>query len=644
MKISGCVIAKNEEKNIERCLKSLKEVCDEIVFVDTGSTDNTINIAKKIGAKVYHFKWIDDFSAAKNFALNKAKGDWIIFLDADEYLLETNPMMYKELATKARNFDSVLCEILNVDDNNKIRETHIGNRLFKNRPDIRFVGRIHEDIRKGNEIVSALDGSKYMKIVHTGYKRSEIISKNKFHRNINILMQELQDRHNDPSIYYYIADTYGLIGDYEKQVEYAKKSIAKGKLKHLGFAELPYSLLIKALFKLKKDKKILRYEINKAIREFPSSPLFRYYLGLVDFEEKKYSASLENMLKAIELNRSYNYYSVDEMRQFMYFLYKIVGYIYELKKDYVNAVAMYTKSLKEDSEQKDTLQRLLILLKDEPIDQLIVFLNKIYDVQNINDLEFLIEAAVGVDNGILLSYYQKKLFEISQEGNNAIFLALLYNKLYDEAYLKSLNIYEKTFRYDISLVMILSAIFSENSSYIDSVKKIVKPSLRRIVNNIVEESSNSCLYKVDIKDYVELLSLAVKIGDFKKLYRILNLKDRFEVNICEDIGDVFYKNTLYEYCIEYYKNAAEDKDYSNKGELFKKIAISFYHIEMYNEAVNYFKEAINLGILEYEIYEYLTFIYEKGNEAQRKEIKQILSMIPDSEYILKYIEKGEQYD
>ena len=87
-KISQCMIVKNEEKNIEKALSWGKGVVSEQIVVDTGSTDRTVELAEKMGAKVYHFEWIDDFSAAKNFAISKAKYEWIALLDADEYFSE----------------------------------------------------------------------------------------------------------------------------------------------------------------------------------------------------------------------------------------------------------------------------------------------------------------------------------------------------------------------------------------------------------------------------------------------------------------------------------------------------------------------------------------------------------------------------
>ena len=84
-KISACTIAKNEEKNIGRWVENVRSFADEIIVVDTGSEDQTREIAKAAGAALYEFAWCDDFAAAKNFALDWCHGDWVAFLDADEY-------------------------------------------------------------------------------------------------------------------------------------------------------------------------------------------------------------------------------------------------------------------------------------------------------------------------------------------------------------------------------------------------------------------------------------------------------------------------------------------------------------------------------------------------------------------------------
>ena len=95
MYITQCIIAKNEEDNIGYCLSHLKSVADEQIVVDTGSNDRTVEVAKELGAKLFYFDWIDDFSAARNYALEKAKGDWIVFLDCDEYFTDDSIPLIK---------------------------------------------------------------------------------------------------------------------------------------------------------------------------------------------------------------------------------------------------------------------------------------------------------------------------------------------------------------------------------------------------------------------------------------------------------------------------------------------------------------------------------------------------------------------
>src|SRR3989344_3396846 len=101
--ISLCMITKNEERYLEQCLNSVKDIIDEIIIVDTGSTDKTKEIAKKFNAKIIDFKWIDDFSAARNESLKHATKDWILVLDADENIGKESVAAVKKLVENKEN-------------------------------------------------------------------------------------------------------------------------------------------------------------------------------------------------------------------------------------------------------------------------------------------------------------------------------------------------------------------------------------------------------------------------------------------------------------------------------------------------------------------------------------------------------------
>ncbi len=155
--ISLCMIVKDEEKVIARCLDSVKHIVDEIIIVDTGSIDDTKEIVKKYTTHIYDFQWIDDFAAARNFSFSKATKDYILWLDADDVLLEED--QHKLLTLKKEfnsNTDAVSMSYHQGNDSNG-NPLYITNRnrLLKRKKNFQWFGKIHEYIKvKGNVIAS----------------------------------------------------------------------------------------------------------------------------------------------------------------------------------------------------------------------------------------------------------------------------------------------------------------------------------------------------------------------------------------------------------------------------------------------------------------------------------------------------------
>src|SRR5436305_12332456 len=98
--ISACLIVRNEQDNLPRCLNSLRGVVDDLIVVDTGSTDGTVEIAEQFGARVFHFPWCDDFAAARNESLSHVESDWIMWIDADDELVQSQPRALRELCAR----------------------------------------------------------------------------------------------------------------------------------------------------------------------------------------------------------------------------------------------------------------------------------------------------------------------------------------------------------------------------------------------------------------------------------------------------------------------------------------------------------------------------------------------------------------
>lgn len=208
-RISQCMIVKDEERNIERALSWGKAVMWEQIVVDTGSADRTVELAKKMGAKVFSVEWTEDFAAAKNYAIDRAEGDWIVFLDADEYMAEKDagklPDVFDQLSCKG--YDGITALLHNLDDAGQVFSSCSHLRFFRNVPDIRYKRRIHEQLVSlcGREL-RIMDGTGELSILHTGYQGAVSKEKKKSGRNRRMLQMEIQEHPEDPELLGYMGD------------------------------------------------------------------------------------------------------------------------------------------------------------------------------------------------------------------------------------------------------------------------------------------------------------------------------------------------------------------------------------------------------------------------------------------------------
>lgn len=207
--ISLCLITKNEEHCLAACLASACPVVDEIILVDTGSEDKTLMIAAEYGARIFDFTWIDDFSAARNYAINQACGNWILVLDADEKLTavtRSEILQFIALNPAEGYYFNILSYI---GRDRQIAQDRVV-RLFKNAPQYRFEGAIHEQVA-GSILSHKPPGSLRVTpftIEHYGYLPEELISKSKFNRNTGLLVKSLLNHPQDPFLHYALAIEY----------------------------------------------------------------------------------------------------------------------------------------------------------------------------------------------------------------------------------------------------------------------------------------------------------------------------------------------------------------------------------------------------------------------------------------------------
>ena len=190
MFVSGLVITKNEQQAIGKCLQSMLPFLDEMIVVDTGSNDATVEIAFGMGAEVRHFDWIDDFAAARNFAVSQVKGDWIVFLDADQWFDEASTPNVRALIERYHNqlaVNMIMVREINHYDATNFADTITG-KIYRNRPDINWVGNIHEMLFFGENYLSGYL-HKEITIHHYGFAPEKL--KDKSGRNLKLLEKNL---------------------------------------------------------------------------------------------------------------------------------------------------------------------------------------------------------------------------------------------------------------------------------------------------------------------------------------------------------------------------------------------------------------------------------------------------------------------
>lgn len=314
MRLSVCYITKNEEKNIEKSLASIKAAADEILVVDTGSQDKTKAIALSYGAKVYDYEWHDDFSAARNYAIERATGDYILFIDADEYIAAGGCSNLRQVLERNQKHAALLMKRYDIDKNeNDILGEIFVLRAFKQQASLRYQGRIHEELRDNGNVIEdiAVIDPKDLILYHTGYEAA--VNKSKAERNLRILKQELAETDNPGRLYMYLAEACRGVGDAVQMEHYARLDIAQGR-RMVAFASRSYRMLLAALAEQGRAEE-RRQLVQQAVKDFPELPEFWAEFAICQAEVHDYAAATRAMQQALQCDKEYPAVSL-EPREF----------------------------------------------------------------------------------------------------------------------------------------------------------------------------------------------------------------------------------------------------------------------------------------------------------------------------------------
>lgn len=438
MKISQCMIVKNEEQNIERALSWGKGIVHEQIVVDTGSTDRTVEIAKKMGADVYHFTWINDFAAAKNFAIEKATGDWIAFLDADEYFTEEDakklPEIIKELSMheicvgNTKRYCNVIKTLwVQLGSHNEIIGTPSQTRIFRNLPFIRYIGSIHEQIDSlSEEPLIVADLKKQLSIYHTGYAWTEESKEQKSRRNLELLEKELEQHPDSAALQIYFAESLLAAEKLEDALHYA---IQASENPDRNFSPARRSSAFQSVL-------YTMYDLHKGSDEYEDS-FFSYYKKAVDFDgccpdfdiaagfwcyaKEDYEHAIEYFESALNKGNTLKEIGSSRMPVFLKEIYAQLAASYDKLKNPTRSFSNAVHALELDRYQENMIYPVVRKLSDDTNSsekEIISFLKKLYDFSSQKDILFLLKIIKKVTNPELEEELKQYL---SEENRNLLY-------------------------------------------------------------------------------------------------------------------------------------------------------------------------------------------------------------------------------
>ena len=317
------MITKNEEKFLELCLNSVKSIVDEIIIVDTGSADKTKEIAKKFNVKIIDFKWINDFSAARNESLKHATKDWVLVLDADEVIEKRDVEKIKSIVENSNDFAGFSLEqrsylnsyfegaVKNSSNFGLVKEypfyiPHYLVRLFKNKMEFQFRHRIHELVEDSIKE----KGLKYKKIDvvlhHFGSLKDERLIKSKTEEYSTIILRQLEENPDSARYNYQAARMHLGKNDFSNALKYFEKTAKINPNYKLVFSEIA-----KIYLQMNYKNRAIEY-FKKSVKHNPDNPspannLAVVYMSIGNFKQAK--RILEEQLKKHPDNKAlkYNY-------------------------------------------------------------------------------------------------------------------------------------------------------------------------------------------------------------------------------------------------------------------------------------------------------------------------------------------------
>jgi glycosyltransferase involved in cell wall biosynthesis/tetratricopeptide (TPR) repeat protein len=304
-KLSVCLIIKNEEQFLAQCLKSIRALAQQIIVVDTGSKDRTMEIAEEFGAEIHSFAWCDDFAAARNAALEHATGDWILMLDADEELPAAE---HEKIRADMKKSDVIALRLPLVNREKENEGQSFVPRLFRNAPGVYYSGRIHEQVFPSLMALGKPWGLATRfgtaQLLHHGYTKEMVRDRNKIERNLKLLRQAVEENPTDANLMMNFGlelvrsdDLVGGVAKYREAFELMSAQAADETAPELR--EVLLTQFTCQLYKIRAHEEVVRVLQSPLAKKSGLTASLHFALGLSQFELKNFGEAAKQMQQCL---------------------------------------------------------------------------------------------------------------------------------------------------------------------------------------------------------------------------------------------------------------------------------------------------------------------------------------------------------
>jgi CDP-glycerol glycerophosphotransferase (TagB/SpsB family) len=628
------MIVKNEENVLQRCLESVKDGVDEIVIVDTGSTDNTKEIAHRYTDKVFDYKWNNSFSEARNYAQSKATSEWILALDADEFVDYQNLFeLRNELTENQDHFNMCVVKIYNFagkDAQAIFNNYHV--RIYKNDPAIKYYRTIHEQLKRtdGKELCSHV--SKLV-VYHSGYLSNTVTAKNKGSRNRALIDKEINAEGQTGFDYFNLGNELVSQGKTEKALNCYVKAYQKAPDIKYSWVGTCLIQMCQCLVGLKRYNDALNV-IRDSESIFDSYADFKAIKGKIYLLQGRADDALYELNDIVNDQDKYQeaLLSTDSIS---YLPNKWMGQIYEEKNDLNQAVLYYTRAFHENRNDEELLSRYFgLLFKNSSYEELNHFFSdeKLLTGNEVSAL-FLLKV---IFNFAESSKYTEKLISQTRYINNVDVRAkcLLISKKSTEAFelINQLPIKQRTIIFNTGVFdfsdYIISSLLSKRQDELISYGKKYK-NAESIINLLITGIGKG---DQDLPLYLSILNRTICLQQFGLFEELLNLRSAFDKSVNIQIGHLLYHYQFNDLAIQFYQESGntifDEQTYLNLINESKKN-------NLLEAAYNFSNQAIQKGFYNFQILKDLAELVHRMN-AEKLELsiqKLALECYPDSRYL-----------